>query len=135
MDELLRQEVRFLTTRLGAIVSEQSGPRVFPAIEVLRKAAKQLRQSPNPELLKTKERAVRRLTDEVREGIVTPQMESENGRFLLERTIHDLAGSFWDQFLGGNGARLSRPAKPFPSLSTGGRLRGSWYATDLRESG
>ncbi len=110
MDELLRQEVRFLTTRLGAIVSEQSGPRVFPAIEVLRKVATQLRQSPNPELLKTRERAVRRLTDEVREGIVTPQRESENARFLLERTIHDQAASgtsFWAEIARGYPGRRS----------------------------
>ena len=47
MNEQLRQEVRFLTTRLGAIVREQSGPRVFSAIEGLRKLAKQIRQNPN----------------------------------------------------------------------------------------
>ena len=40
MNELLRQEVGFLTTRLGAIVREQSGPEVFAAIEILRKIAK-----------------------------------------------------------------------------------------------
>ena len=38
------------------------------------------------------------LTDEVREGVVTPEMESENARFFLERTIYDLAGSFWEKF-------------------------------------
>ena len=47
MNEQFRQEVRFLTTRLGAIVREQSGPGVFSAIEVLRKVAKQIRQSPS----------------------------------------------------------------------------------------
>ena len=47
MNEQLRQEVRFLTTRLGAMVREQSGPEVFSAIEVLRKVAKQIRQTPN----------------------------------------------------------------------------------------
>ena len=62
MNERLRQEVRFLTTRLGAIVREQSGPEVFAAIEVLRKVAKQIRQNPNSKLLKAKERAVNRLS-------------------------------------------------------------------------
>lgn len=46
MNELLRQEVRFLTTRLGAIVREQSGPEVFSAIEALRKVAKQFGKAP-----------------------------------------------------------------------------------------
>src|ERR1035437_5335577 len=64
MNELLRQEVRFLTTRLGAIVREQSGPEVFAAIEILRKIAKQIRQTPNSKLLKAKERAVNKLSVE-----------------------------------------------------------------------
>src|ERR1035438_6582784 len=64
MNELLRQEVRFLTTRLGAIVREQSGPEVFAAIEILRKIAKQIRQTPNSKLLKTKERLVKKLSVE-----------------------------------------------------------------------
>ena len=38
------------------------------------------------------------LTDEVRESPVTPQIESENARFYLERTIYDLAGTFWEKF-------------------------------------
>jgi phosphoenolpyruvate carboxylase len=220
MDEALRQEVRFLTTRLGAIVQEQCGEKTFAAIENLRKLAKQIRQKPDPKLLEVKESAVRELsparateiahafslffhlvnlceererirrlrayasqesgapmslrrtctelrrqqvplshfkrvlasmhiepvltahpteakrrsvvnhilrlgrtlealqgtldaaaeraidpwiealwlTDEVRETPVTPQMESENARFYLERTIYDLAGSFWEKF-------------------------------------
>jgi len=62
MNEQLRQKVRFLTTRLGAMVREQSGPGVFSAVEVLRKVAKQIRQNPNSKLLKGKERAVNRLS-------------------------------------------------------------------------
>src|ERR1017187_10199907 len=62
MNERLRQEVRFLTTRLGAIVREQSGPEVFAAIEALRKVAKQLRQTPNAKHVKAKEHAVSRLS-------------------------------------------------------------------------
>jgi phosphoenolpyruvate carboxylase len=247
MNERLRQEVRFLTTRLGALVREQSGPEVFAAIEVLRKVAKQIRQNPDPKLLRTKEREVNRLsvadaaevahafslffhlvnlceererirrlrahdrqeagapmslrhtfnevrrqgvratavrrllesmhiepvltahpteakrrsvlnhilrvgrtldaacgelstttqgdidswiealwlTDEVRKGVVTPEMESENARFFLERTIYDLAGSFWDKLC----AALARPypnlPEPLPFLSFG-----SWVGTD-----
>ena len=247
MNEQLRQEVRFLTTRLGAMVREQSGPAVFSAIEVLRKVAKQIRQSPNPKLLKTKERAVNRLsveeaaavahafslffhlvnlceererirrlrahdrqgagapmslrhtfselrrqgvpaaavkkllesmhlepvltahpteakrrsvlnhilrlgrtldaacgeltadterdidpwiealwlTDEVREGVVTPAMESENARFFLERTIYDLAGSFWEKFCAEMARGYPRLPEPVPFLSFG-----SWVGTD-----
>ena len=61
MHETLRQEVRFLTTRLGAIVREQCGAATFEAIERLRKLAKQIRQNPDPKLLELKESAVREL--------------------------------------------------------------------------
>jgi phosphoenolpyruvate carboxylase len=247
MNDQLRQEVRFLTTRLGAIVREQSGPEVFAAIEVLRKVAKQIRQNPDPKLLRTREREVNRLpvedaaevahafslffhlvnlceererirrlcahdrqeagapmslrrtfselvrqgvpaaavkkllasmhiepvltahpteakrrsvlnhilrvgrtldaacselssatqadidswiealwlTDEVREGVVTPEMESENARFFLERTIYDLAGSFWDKFCAELARRYPHLPEPVPFLSFG-----SWVGTD-----
>ncbi len=247
MNERLRQEVRFLTTRLGAIVREQSGPEVFAAIEVLRKVAKQIRQTPNTKLLKAKERAVSKLspkeatdvahafsmffhlvnlceerervrrlhahdkqgtgapmslrhtfnelrrqkvppaavkkllasmhvepvltahpteakrrsvlnhilrlgrtldaecgditpsaerdidswiealwlTDEVREGVVTPEMESENARFFLERTIYDLAGTFWEKFLAEMARSYPSLPEPAPFLSVG-----SWVGTD-----
>ena len=62
MDESLRKEVRFLTTRLGAIVEEQCGREIFSAIENLRQLSKRIRQSLNPELLRAKEREVNRLT-------------------------------------------------------------------------
>jgi phosphoenolpyruvate carboxylase len=253
MNEQLRQEVRFLTTRLGAMVREQSGPGVFSAIEALRKVAKQIRQSPNlagarhGAPLRAKERAVNRLsveeaadvahafslffhlvnlceerervrrlrahdrqesgapmslrhtfselrrqrvppaavkkllesmhiepvltahpteakrrsvlnhilrlgrtldatcgdltstaehvidswiealwlTDEVREGVVTPAMESENARFFLERTIYDLAGSFWEKFCAEMVRRYPSLPEPIPFLSFG-----SWVGTD-----
>jgi len=247
MNESLRQEVRFLTTRLGAIVQEQCGAKTFEAIEHLRKLAKQVRKSHDPKLLELKESAVRELssrratevahafslffhlvnlceerervrrlrayasqesgapmslrrtfnelrrqqvplphfkrvlramhiepvltahpteakrrsilnhilrigrtleawhgaldagaeqaidpwiealwlTDEVRETPVTPQVESENARFFLERTIYDLAGSFWEKFcdeLYGYNPDLPDP-RPFLSF-------GSWVGTD-----
>ena len=247
MDEALRQEVRFLTTRLGAIVQEQCGAKTFQAIERLRSLAKQLRKNPDPKLLEAKESAVRELssrqatevahafslffhlvnlceerervrrlrayasqetgapmslrrtfselrrqeipviqlkrllrsmhiepvltahpteakrrsvlnhilrigrslevlqggpraaaeqaidpsiealwlTDEVRESPVTPQIESENARFYLERTIYDLAGTFWEKFCDELFRYDPRPPEPQPFLSFG-----SWVGTD-----
>ncbi len=55
MDDLLRREVRFLTTRLGAIVEEQCGRKTFEAIETLRQLAKQIRQNARSELIAAKE--------------------------------------------------------------------------------
>ena len=54
------------------------------------------------------------LTDEVREGVVTPAMESENARFFLERTIYDLAGSFWEKFCAEMVRRYPRLPNPAP---------------------
>ncbi len=51
MDEKLRHEVRLLTTRLGALIQEQSGRKTFEAVETLRRLSKQLRQNSEPELL------------------------------------------------------------------------------------
>jgi phosphoenolpyruvate carboxylase len=247
MHEMLRRDVRFLTTRLGVIVQEQCGPEVFAAIEELRTLAKQMRQRPDPGLLRAREHAVRRLsvqqatdvahafslffhlvnlceerervrrlrayalresgapmslrhtftelsrhqvpeaavrdllasmriepvltahpteakrrsvlnhilrigrtlegicgelsaeaaravdpwiealwlTDEVRERPVTPQMESENARFYLERTIYDLAGRFWDRLREELALFYPRLAEPTPILRFG-----SWVGTD-----
>ena len=61
MDEILRREVRLLTTRLGAIVREQCGEKTFTAIESLRQLSKQIRQRVDPHLLKAKQREVDRL--------------------------------------------------------------------------
>jgi len=62
MDARLRKEVRLVTTRLGTIVQEQCGPKVFSAIENLRSLSKQIRQSATPELLKANQDGVKRLT-------------------------------------------------------------------------
>jgi phosphoenolpyruvate carboxylase len=62
MDETLRREVRLLTTRLGLIVKEHAGERTFDAIENLRRFAKNLREEPDPELLRANEAEVARLT-------------------------------------------------------------------------
>jgi phosphoenolpyruvate carboxylase len=61
MDEALRREVRFLTTRLGAIVQEQCGPRVFAFIEELRKLSKEIREHPGPQLVEASGRVAARL--------------------------------------------------------------------------
>lgn len=58
MQETLRQEVRLLTTRLGAVVQEQCGGSVFAAIETLRRLSKQIRERPDPELLRANDGAV-----------------------------------------------------------------------------
>jgi phosphoenolpyruvate carboxylase len=62
MQETLRSEVRCLTTRLGAIVQEQCGPKIFAAIENLRSLSKQIRQHSDPSVLQAKDQAVNRLT-------------------------------------------------------------------------
>lgn len=58
MEEMLRREVRLLTTRLGIIVQEQCGDRVFAAIEELRRLSKQIRQHLDPQLLEASRGAV-----------------------------------------------------------------------------
>lgn len=58
MQDALRQEVRLLTTRLGAVVQEQCGGSVFTAIETLRRYSKQIRQRPEPELVQANDRVV-----------------------------------------------------------------------------
>ncbi|MGH9648895.1 MAG: phosphoenolpyruvate carboxylase, partial [Terriglobales bacterium] len=62
MDEILRRDVRLLTTRLGAIVREQCGEKTFAAIESLRQLSKQIRQRVDPHLLKAKQREVEHLS-------------------------------------------------------------------------
>jgi phosphoenolpyruvate carboxylase len=58
MDEQLRQEVRFLTSRLGGIVREQAGVRVFDRVERLRRLSKAIRAQPDPAAIRTKRRLV-----------------------------------------------------------------------------
>src|SRR5438045_3630275 len=43
MDQQLRDEVRFLTTRLGLMIREQAGPRIFDHVERFRKLSKNAR--------------------------------------------------------------------------------------------
>jgi phosphoenolpyruvate carboxylase len=62
MDETLRREVRLLTTRLGAMAREQGGEELFARIERARQLSKQLRQNPQPQLVKANDREVRRLS-------------------------------------------------------------------------
>ena len=62
MQETFRQEVRLLTTRLGNVVKEHSGERVFGAIEQLRRLSKEIRQNPSPALFEENDQAVRSLS-------------------------------------------------------------------------
>ncbi|MEJ2009629.1 MAG: phosphoenolpyruvate carboxylase [Acidobacteriota bacterium] len=62
MDEILRHEVRLLTTRLGALIREQCGSKTFEAVETLRRLSKQLRQNPDPGLMAECDRQVRGLS-------------------------------------------------------------------------
>ena len=62
MDENLRKEVRLLTTRLGALIQEQSGRKTFEAIENLRRLSKQLRQASDPALVAAGDHEVRSLS-------------------------------------------------------------------------
>ena len=52
-------------------------------------------------------------------------MESENARFFLERTIYDLAGSFWERFTEELHRQYPQLPEPAPFLSIG-----SWVGTD-----
>ncbi len=61
MEEALRHEIRLLTTRLGAVVREQSGAKVFAAIEDLRQLSKRIRQHADADLMEASRRAVSRL--------------------------------------------------------------------------
>jgi phosphoenolpyruvate carboxylase len=64
-------------------------------------------------------------TDEVRERPVTPELEIENSLVFLERTIYDLAGVFWEEFL--DEFRRFAPGRPEPAPF----LRfGSWVGGD-----
>src|SRR5438093_7691142 len=47
MDAQLKQEIRFVTTRLGAIIREQAGERVFGHVEGIRRLAKAIREHRN----------------------------------------------------------------------------------------
>src|SRR5688500_1404737 len=49
MDAQLKQEIRRLTTRLGVIIREQAGERIFNHVESIRKLAKAIRGHHNRE--------------------------------------------------------------------------------------
>ena len=64
MDKQLRQEVRFITTRLGDIIREQTGSATFGHIERLRLYAKAIRAHHDGESIRAKRRLVARLTSD-----------------------------------------------------------------------
>lgn len=61
MKDTLRNDVRFLTTRLGEIVREQAGARVFGCVEQLRQFSKEIRLKPSRTTIAAKRRLVARL--------------------------------------------------------------------------
>ena len=62
MDRQLQREVRFLTSRLGDIIREQAGVRVFDRVERLRRLAKAIRAQPEQTTIKNKRRLVASLS-------------------------------------------------------------------------
>jgi phosphoenolpyruvate carboxylase len=62
MDEQLRQEVRFITTRLGDIIREQAGDAAFDHVEQLRQLAKAIRAQHDRPSIRAKRRLVAGLT-------------------------------------------------------------------------
>ena len=58
MDPQLKQEVRFITTRLGAIIREQAGDRVFDHVEQIRGLSKAIRERQDPRDIRAKRRLV-----------------------------------------------------------------------------
>lgn len=62
MDDQLRREVRFITTRLGAIILEQAGETTFQQIEQLRQLSKTIRANQDRVSIRANRRLVGRLT-------------------------------------------------------------------------
>ncbi|HKT10455.1 MAG TPA: phosphoenolpyruvate carboxylase [Terriglobia bacterium] len=65
------------------------------------------------------------LTEETRERSMTPDLEVENSLVFLERTIYDLAGIFWEQFV----QEMDRFAPDLAREQCCIRF-GSWVGTD-----
>ncbi len=62
MDAELQREVRFITTRLGAILREQAGAAAFNHVEQLRQLSKAIRAQHDRASIRAKRRLVARLT-------------------------------------------------------------------------
>jgi phosphoenolpyruvate carboxylase len=58
MDDQLRKEVRFITTRLGAIIREQAGADILEKVERLRQLAKAIRAKQDPGRIRAKRNLV-----------------------------------------------------------------------------
>jgi phosphoenolpyruvate carboxylase len=64
VDARLKQEIRFLTTRLGVIIREQAGERVFRQVEGIRRLAKAIRAHANRQDIAAARNLVQKLTIE-----------------------------------------------------------------------
>lgn len=62
MDVQLKQDVRFITTRLGAMIREQAGDAAFDHVEQLRQLAKAIRAQHDQGSIRAKRRLVAELT-------------------------------------------------------------------------
>jgi phosphoenolpyruvate carboxylase len=62
VDNTLRREVRFLTTRLGDIIREQAGAQVFEQVEKIRALTKKVRARPDKRSIATLETRVKKLS-------------------------------------------------------------------------
>jgi len=66
----LKNEVRWLTTRLGEMIREQAGEEVFQTVEAIRKAAKAVRKSRAPKDIERKRRLIQSLDLETAYAVV-----------------------------------------------------------------
>jgi phosphoenolpyruvate carboxylase len=62
VDTKLKREVRLLTTRLGAIIREQAGERLFDHVEQVRQLSKTVRATHDPATIRAKRRHIASLT-------------------------------------------------------------------------
>lgn len=62
--QLLRRDVRFLTTLLGDVIRMQEGDKLFHKIEEIRSYAKRLRQNPDPKIVKEQQSLIESLSVE-----------------------------------------------------------------------
>lgn len=60
--QLLRKDVRFLTTLLGEVIQEQEGKRFFDTLEKIRIFAKQIRENPKSKNLQKKQNIIDKLS-------------------------------------------------------------------------
>ncbi len=111
----LKRDVRWLTTRLGDMIRELEGERVFQRVEKMRQAAKRVRAAHNPSDIEAKRRMIRGL--KVRDAFPVVHAFSlffqlvnvceERARVRAVRSRPDLRQSFRHTFTSLNQAGVS----------------------------